>query len=155
MVSVDVFANATPQFRRMLAQDGECVIWTGALYEKGYGAYKHKGRTLSAHRVAYAWHYGAIPGDAILMHRCDRPGCVNPLHLTPGTRAENNRDMHKKCRHTHGDRHHHAKLTGEKVTRMRQRYAAGETLETLAREYGVSAPTIHYAIKRRTWKHVP
>jgi hypothetical protein len=154
-----LFANAPAVFVRKLAMQGECVVWTGALYPKGYGAFKlpKTRKTVRAHRVAYAWHYGSIPDPTsgiILMHACDVPSCVNPRHLSPGTRADNNRDMYKKQRNTHGDWHGHAKLTEAAVRDARTRHGQGELLTPMALEYGVSLPTLWYAVTRRTWKHV-
>lgn len=151
-----LFANAPDRFLAKIRQDGDCVRWTAGKYPKGYGAFKPKSakNTGQAHRWAYQWHYGSIPEGAILMHSCDQPDCVNPLHLTPGTRADNNRDMWAKRRHQHGSRHYFAKLDEAKVLEARARYAAGEKLEPLAAEYQVSPPTLWYAIRGRTWSHV-
>jgi hypothetical protein len=36
--------------------------------------------------------HGPIPDGMILCHRCDVKSCVNPDHLSLGTRADNNAD---------------------------------------------------------------
>jgi hypothetical protein len=56
----------------------------------------HKG--VFAHRYAYAWLYGDIPGGMQVLHRCDVRLCVNPDHLFLGTQLDNMRDMCAKGR---------------------------------------------------------
>lgn len=47
-----------------------------------------------------------------------------------------------------------AKLTEAAVAEARRRYAAGESVLAMSREYGVSDVALRNAINRRTWKHV-
>lgn len=47
------------------------------------------------------------------------------------------------------------KLTEADVVQIRARVAAGESMYSLAPQYGVSDATIRDAVARRTWKHVP
>lgn len=44
-----------------------------------------------AYRIAYEWMVGPIPEGMQLDHLCRRKDCVNPHHLEPVTRAENQR----------------------------------------------------------------
>jgi hypothetical protein len=61
-----------------------------------------------AHRMAFekAWRYTLTP-DQHVMHTCDNPPCVNPLHLQLGDRFKNMQDMvfkgrgHKSKTHCH------------------------------------------------------
>lgn len=56
------------------------------------------GKSLLAHRLAYALANGPIPPEAILRHICDVPACVRPDHLVPGTHEENMRDRKTRKR---------------------------------------------------------
>jgi hypothetical protein len=110
--------------------------------------------------------------------------CVRPDHLFAGTHEQNMADMVSKGRHSggawtktkperlargdrHGSRTHpervlrgsdrpDAKLTEAIVLEARTRYArGGVTVEALALWAGVATMTMHSAISRRSWKHVP
>lgn len=77
-----------------------CVLWIGAVVGTkgsarrgaGYGRMMRLGKVLAAHRVAWELKNGPIPKGLVVMHKCDNPGCVNPLHLEVGTQAQNMRD---------------------------------------------------------------
>jgi hypothetical protein len=73
----------------------ECWEWTGSR-PHGYGKmwsgeYSDNGhpRAVSAHRVSYVIHVGAIPDGFVIDHLCRNPGCVNPAHLEAVTHREN------------------------------------------------------------------
>lgn len=46
------------------------------------------------------------------------------------------------------------KLNAPAVVDMRERYAAGTSLEDLAKAYGVSYAAAHRAVTRRSWRRV-
>jgi hypothetical protein len=162
---------------------GACWLWTASTNNWGYG---EVGRTVQgafklhkAHRYAYEHTYGPLPDGKLACHHCDRPACVNPSHMFPGTHQMNSDDKYAKDRashegHSYGDDHwtHRkpgtspiigtkgeanpgAKLTDDAVREIRRRYAAGDVSQTaLAKEYGVSQTVIFHLLKRNTWKHV-
>lgn len=51
-----------------------------------------------------------------------------------------------------GGAHHAAKLSWEIVRECRDRYVAGESTRTLAREFGVSQASMHKAVSGKTWR---
>lgn len=55
---------------------------------------------------------------------------------------------------TKGVGNHNAKLNPAKVQEMRWRSRAGETVSSLAAEFGVSTGAAWQAVNRGTWKHV-
>lgn len=50
--------------------------------------------------------------------------------------------------------HFNARLTEAQVVEARERCAAGERRADVARDLGVSAPTIGLIVARKTWRHV-
>ena len=64
-----------------------CMVWIGSTSSAGYGQVHAQGRSLSAHRLAYALEYGDTECD--LDHVCRVRSCVNPEHLEPVTHREN------------------------------------------------------------------
>jgi hypothetical protein len=80
----------------------ECWIWPMGCGNAGYGVLNWKGRALSAHRVALAIRLGGVlEGRSEACHSCDRPSCVNPLHLRSGTHRSNHQEAVERGRYEH------------------------------------------------------
>ena len=80
-----------------------CWIWKGAPSAKmGYGQASFGPRgartVIYAHRLSWLVNYGPIPAGLDVLHKCDRPLCVNPSHLFLGTHGDNIRDCVSKGR---------------------------------------------------------
>jgi len=129
--------------------DNACWPWRGTIMSMGYGM---KGSRL-AHRFVFETLVRPLnPGECVL-HRCDNPPCVNPLHLFPGTQADNVADMHAKGRARKrglpGESHHQAKLTGADVAAIR---ASTEPQRVLARRFGVGQSQVWRIKHGRSWR---
>lgn len=132
-----------------------CWLWTGGTTNDGYGCFSVQNHTVLAHRFSYEYHNGPIPSDMCVLHRCDTPGCVNPMHLLLGTPADNSDDCDRKGRRPRGSQLPNAKLTESQVIELRARYAAGGiSMYKLADEYGLTQSTVHRIIKRYVWCHI-
>lgn len=127
-----------------------CHEWTGRIQPNGYGQFRLNGKTQYAHRASYEIHSGKAPQGHV-MHSCDNRKCVNPAHLSDGTRADNMSDMVKKVRQAAGMKNRHAKLTDDQVREIRA--ASGTTLE-IAQAFGVSQPLVSMIRTRRIWRHI-
>ena len=68
---------------------GVCLVWRWGLEPDGYG------RTVDghAHRLAFELSRGqpVVPGR-IVRHLCNRPFCIQPSHLSEGTKQDNAED---------------------------------------------------------------
>lgn len=130
-------------------KDDACWPWNKARKEKGYGRFEYKGKTVHAHRMAYALTKGPIPDGMTVRHTCDNPCCCNPSHLQLGTTLENVNDMVSRGRHPRGERHGKSKLTTREVEEIR---GSNETGNVLAESYGVH-PSVISSIKRhKHWR---
>lgn len=134
----------------------DCWNWTGAKNKDGYGCLKRKGKTILAHRAAYADAFGD-PGELCVLHHCDNPSCVRPSHLFLGTQRDNVYDCmaKKRRRNQNGELSSSAKLTDIQVLEVRQHYADGSlTPREMSHFLGVTTQTIYGIIHRKTWKHL-
>ena len=94
-----------------------CWLWCGPVDAWGYGKHKNKG----VHRTSYELFCGEIPKDMFILHSCDQPSCVNPVHLRVGTAAENTADSTRRGRRAPQDcdKNNSAKLTWDDVNTIR------------------------------------
>jgi len=150
-----------------------CHEWTAGKDKDGYGSFsfqhsitkKHIHR--GAHRIAYFFHYGNYNDALCVCHTCDNPGCVNPKHLFLATGPENTADKVRKNRqargyilmrhrrHPTGERNGNRALTEDDVKKIRAKYIPYEKgAHCIAKEFGVSKPTILAIVKNKTWKHI-
>jgi hypothetical protein len=70
---------------------GDCIPWTGAINNEGYGVAHYMHTTMAAHRLAWTKARGPIPDGLELDHLCRNRRCVNVDHLEPVTSRENDR----------------------------------------------------------------
>lgn len=70
---------------------GDCVLWTGYIDSKGYGAVwdSERRKMVRAHRVAWEAVNGPIPSGLVIDHLCRNRACVNVAHLEVVTFKEN------------------------------------------------------------------
>lgn len=167
-------ASDIERFWRKVDKSGDCWIWLAGKDRKGYGKFSvgnsrnpdgtRRNSMVSAHRLSYEMANGPIPEHhsfhgMCVLHRCDNPGCVNPVHLFLGTNEDNVHDMHSKGRNVErpkfGSDHSRAILNESQVMELHLRYQAGGiTQAALAAEYGVSLSTINHIMTGRLWAHL-
>lgn len=138
-ISEDMLATLrASEFWKTVSVGLGCWAWTGALNQKGYGRFFHRGQSFGAHRIAFALGKNtALPGSIFICHRCDNPACVNPDHLFLGTANDNNQDMKAKGRAKGptGLSNGRGKLSDQDIADIR---ASAKRQVDLCREYGVS-----------------
>lgn len=142
-------------FESRLDVSGECWLWTGLRNQYGYGIATYQKHRMVASRVAYELTHGPIPPGLHVLHRCDNPPCCRPSHLFLGTATDNTNDRVAKGRSAKGSQLPHARLNEAAVKEIRRLHETTSiTAVGLAAQFRVHPATIHYAIHRRTWKHV-
>jgi len=142
------------RFWEKVDKSGECWLWTANPGPRGYGLFSRDGEMVIASRVAYELANGPIPEGMEVCHHCDNPSCMRPDHLFLGTHSDNMQDMVRKGRKARndGENNNNARLTWAQVQNIRERYACDDvTRADLAREYGVSWPTINAIVKHKKW----
>jgi len=133
-----------------------CIISPNYKDRQGYARYWDTitKKAYLHHRWVYAQHNN-IDLDSMrglsVMHLCDNPPCVNPLHLRLGTHQDNMDDKVSKGRHSHGTSHGNHKLTDADVIAIR---SSSLTLRELAKDYGVSHTAIGQIKRGESYKHL-
>jgi hypothetical protein len=158
------FATRFESFLPDVLDDDKCWLWRGYISPTGYGRIAIGGgrkQMFLAHRVAWEMHHAQpIPGEMVIMHKCDTPACVNPAHLELGTQADNIQDMVKKRRHSRGKSinrgtaNGQAKLTLDQALAIRKSCDSGLANQSqLAQQYGISVSAISLIVTGQTWRH--
>lgn len=156
------------RFWNKVIKTKDCWFWRGAT-QKGYGCLvKENGKRkngkrfqlkISAHRISYQLHYGEIPLDLHVLHRCDIRNCVNPEHLFLGTNADNMADKIKKGRQAGGSmpgsKNPNSKINEQDIKKIRHLYknkaASQRQLQSL---FNLSRGSIYKIVHRLSWDHV-
>lgn len=135
-----------------------CWLWTGYKQRFGHGAISRGGKTVLAHRHAWALLKGPLPASACLLHRCDVPACVSPDHLFIGDRATNMADMKAKGRRAYGEQTGCAKITeaqAKEILAAFRRYGPKRSnASELARRFGIPYQIVVNIGSGRSWNHV-
>lgn len=80
-------------FKARTKRDGDCLVWTGALDNYGYGRIHDGKKTVRAHRWSYEQSVGPIPDGMLIDHICHNPACVLPAHLRLANKAQNMQNL--------------------------------------------------------------
>lgn len=125
-----------------------CWVWTAYKMPNGYGNFRTPQRHELAHRTAYRLFVGPIPDGLEILHSCDTPSCVNPEHLSLGTRVDNMQDARRKGRTAQGSRHGRSKLSDAEIAEIR--VAPGYQWEVAIR-YGITQSHVSAIRSGKRW----
>ncbi len=79
------------RFWNKVERSSSCWLWLACLSRDGYGRFRLGDRMVQAHRLAYELSVGPVPNGLQIDHLCRVRACVNPGHLRPLTKTENDR----------------------------------------------------------------
>lgn len=155
-IADDVPPRRVPLFWKRVDRRGpdECWPWVGSHHRQGYGLFVKRGKRrghLLAHRVAWFLEHGEPPYGLLVRHLCNNENCVNVAHLAIGTSLDNAQDRVRSGRQRWGEVSRNGKLKNDQVREIRRRYASGERICNLAREFGVRDPSISGIVHGRYW----
>ncbi len=130
----------------------KCWNWTGTKTQKGYGILSNGKRIqYRAHRLSMKLYLGREPSTMVL-HKCDNPSCVNPMHLEEGTHGDNMKQMADRKRAAREERHHKAKLSFHEAVCIALLSASGDyTTRELAEMFSIAPATAIAAASGRNW----
>lgn len=130
-----------------------CWFWGAAQHSTlPYGIWRVAGRNERAHVSSFLAAGGVLsPDKPNALHSCDQAACVRPEHLRAGTQAENVDDARRRGRLPVGT---NSRLSADQVVDLRQRYADGERVAVLEREFGISSGGISLIVRGLHWASV-
>lgn len=119
---------------------GGCLLWTGTRDKNGYGKFWFDGELRRAGHFVLSDRPSA---QHVMRHACDHPPCVSPGHLCWGTKSENTQDMIARGRARWGRK---PVLSAAQRSEAIGRHKNGESINSIARSYGVSWMTVGRAV---------
>lgn len=144
------------KFWSKVDKSGEHWLWMDVPQNGGYGLLRISPEKKElAHRISWTIHFGPIPDELEVLHKCDIRLCVKPDHLFLGDQTDNLRDMMNKGRRIYprlfGESSHHHKLSlsdVEIIRKLGSDVSAGE----LSKKFGVTRTQIYNIRKHRSWR---
>jgi len=130
--------------------NGECLESTyKPKLSLGYRLLKFNKKMISAHRASWLCHFGDIPENKWVLHKCDNPSCINPQHLFLGNANDNTKDMIDKSRHNYWGNQKHSQEIANKAIEMRKK---GMTYKEIAKNLGLTISNINHFFRRSCTK---
>jgi hypothetical protein len=140
-------------FESYVEKTDGCWLWKGARHGNGYGSFRYNGKIRRAHHVAFEIHKGPLPklgnrsSDLVVMHSCDNNMCVNPDHLSIGTKRKNTKDAMARSGGSQwaAERKSRHKFSRELAFELRQE---GLGFKSIGRRLGVDPSSVKSALER-------
>jgi HNH endonuclease len=144
------------QFKYIIDEETKCWNWISNKNDHNYGYIMYKNEYYYAHRVSFLIYNKYINDDLDVLHSCDNPPCVNPEHLSQGTRKQNNDDKMNKGRFIimKGILNGRADHSEKEIIEIREKAARGISYQDLAKEYKDSPSHIAKIATGFLWKNL-
>lgn len=141
-------------------QSSGCRVWRGSLNSDGYASVSgfYWGRfyqVTKAHQLSYIVYNGEYNRDKVIRHSCHTPACINPEHLSTGSRLDNMRDMVLAGRSSdnRGIKNPANKLTEGEVRQIRDLCKIMMYIH-IAPLYSITPTAVGYINRKVTWGHI-
>lgn len=134
----------------VVKHESGCWLWQAYCMKNGYGLFRTPSRHQLAHRVSYRLFVGIIDSREV-MHKCDVRNCVNPNHLSLGTRLENMQDAKQKGRMCFGEKHGRSKLSNEQVYLIRK---SNKLQREIAADFGITQSHVSVIKNGKQWQNL-
>lgn len=136
-----------------------CWGWKGCRPKNpGYGQFRHNMKLERAHRASWILHYGDIPKEMFVLHKCDNYECSNPEHLFLGTNIDNIKDMLKKGRHPFfgksGETNHKSRYSVNLVRKIKELLVKNIPNIEIARVFNVRPQYVSKIKTKSIWSHL-
>jgi hypothetical protein len=126
-----------------------CWIWAGTKSKWGHGVFAWSKSRTGAHRYSWEWFNGRkIPNGMMVIHSCNVPECVNPLHLRVGTQFDNMADRKLVGNYLRGERHVNALLTNNQARAI---FEDQRTCNQIAKTFGVKRDVVQRIRQGQTY----
>lgn len=129
-----------------------CWIWEGCIrksHNYKFPWVTFRKQQMNGARAVWIAHFGEVPGDLMVLHRCNNSICMNPAHLYLGTHADNMRDLSLANR-ANGK---NGALGLQAAARIRQEAAAGVSVKSLSEQYKCTPATIYRIVHGQRYSH--
>lgn len=136
----------------------ECLQWPFGMMARSVGTCVFRGRKMLGTRAMCEAAHGPAPTPKHeAAHNCGKGhlGCCNPKHLRWATHYDNHQDRWEHGTQLLGEKAPAAKLTREKVHKIRRLADNGKSYEMLADLFDVSSAEIGRIAKRKRWGWLP
>lgn len=150
MAGCQRISEAQRFMNKVSKQDSGCWLWLAYKMNSGYGNFRMPTRHELAHRASHRLFKGPLVAGLEILHACDNPSCVNPDHLSQGTRTDNAQDAKRKGRNARGSGHGRSKLTEAQVKEIR---ASTKFQRAIAKDYGVTQAHVSSILLGKSWNH--
>jgi len=133
--------------------EGNCRLWQGPVEADGYARPQFLTWHAPAHVFSYAVKTKSVQWDGTVRHLCNNKTCIEPRHLSTGTRRDQEVDKIANGTSSHGENNANSKLTEEQVRTIKFQEDS-RPLKEIADQYGVTFCSISSIRHGLNWAFV-
>ena len=135
------------RFENYIIKKDGCWEWKIAKVQ-GYGVFKFNRKMYKAHRISWELHFGEIPKDKFVLHKCNNKECSNPDHLYLGSYIENRIDL------ANSGTSKQKLLNKDQIIKIKKLLNIGVPCNRISKDFNIRYATILSLKKGKTWKEI-